>query len=63
MFHDLGFIVSDYVFLCVSPTKGVLWFANRSKYNPMYIGPFGILQAIGDVAYDLTPPQIYQLFT
>lgn len=33
--------------------NGVMRFGKRGKVNPRYIGPFKILQTIGDVAYEL----------
>ena len=42
--------------LKVSPAKGVIRFGLRGKLNPRYVGPFEILEQIGDMAYRLALP-------
>ncbi|GKV02736.1 hypothetical protein SLEP1_g15133 [Rubroshorea leprosula] len=54
--RDLEFEVGDHVFLKVSPTRGVLRFGIRGKLSPSYIGPYPILERIGEVAYRLELP-------
>jgi hypothetical protein len=39
----LQFEVGDYVYLKVSPMKGVHWFVIRGKLAPQYVGPYKIL--------------------
>ncbi|XP_074561044.1 uncharacterized protein LOC141817266 [Curcuma longa] len=54
--RPLEFSVGEHVFLRVSPTKGVKRFGLRGKLAPRYIGPFEILERIGEVAYRLALP-------
>ena len=46
------FSVGDWVFLRVSPMKGVMRFGRRGKLSPRYIGPFEILWIVGEVVYE-----------
>nr|GFB32506.1 putative reverse transcriptase domain-containing protein [Tanacetum cinerariifolium] len=43
--------------LKVSPWKGVVRFGKRGKLNPKYVGPFKVLERVGDVAYKLDFPK------
>ncbi|CAL2265878.1 unnamed protein product [Prunus armeniaca] len=53
---DLEFAVGDWVFLKLSPWKGVMRFGKRGKLSPRYIGPYEITERIGPVAYRLALP-------
>ena len=57
--RPLEFNVGDFVFLKVSPKKGIVRFGKKGKLAPRFIGPFEILEKIGVVAYRLAlPPQL-----
>jgi hypothetical protein len=60
-YHDkrrkpLQFEVGDYVYLKVSPTKGVQRFGIKGKLAPRYIGSYETIEACGPVAYKLKLP-------
>jgi hypothetical protein len=48
--------VGDFVYLKVSPTRGVQRFGIKGKLVPRYIGPYEIIEACGPVAYKLKLP-------
>ncbi|CAL5440217.1 unnamed protein product [Camellia sinensis] len=55
----LVFEVGDRVFLKISPRRGLMRFGKSGKLSPRFIGPFEILERIGEVAYHLAlPPQL-----
>ena len=54
--RPLEFNIGDHVFLKISPTKGIMRFGKKGKLSPRYVGPFEILQRIGEVAYQLALP-------
>jgi hypothetical protein len=53
----LYFLEGDYVYLKVSPMKGVSRFGVKGKLAPRYIGLFLILERYGPVAYDSNYPK------
>jgi hypothetical protein len=52
----LQFQVGNYIYLRVSPTKGVQRFGIKGKFAPRYIGPFEIIENCGPVAYRIHLP-------
>jgi hypothetical protein len=57
--RPLSFEVGDHVFLKVSPRRGLSRFGRKGKLSPRYIGPFDIIERIGEVAYRLAlPPKL-----
>ena len=54
--RDLEFQIGDWVFLKVSPMRGVMRFGRKGKLSPRYIGPYQIVRRIGKVAYELDLP-------
>jgi len=55
----LTFAVGDKVLLKVSPMKGVMRFGQKGKLRPKYVGPYEVLERLGEVAYRLAlPPEL-----
>ena len=54
--RPLEFQEGDYVFLKVSPKKGVFRFGKKGKLAPRYIGPFEVIKVVGKAAYQLRLP-------
>jgi hypothetical protein len=55
-YHDKAkapreFEVGNYVYLKVSPAKGVQRFGVKGKLAPRYIGPYEVTKKFGTVAY------------
>ena len=51
--RPLEFAAGDYVYLKVSPMRGVHWFGVHGKLAPRYVGPYKVLEQCGPVAYRL----------
>ncbi|WMV58358.1 hypothetical protein MTR67_051743 [Solanum verrucosum] len=53
---ELEFEVDDWVYLNVSPMKGVMRFGKKGNLSPRYIGPYWLFKRIGNVGYELELP-------
>nr|GFB02750.1 putative nucleotidyltransferase, ribonuclease H [Tanacetum cinerariifolium] len=49
--RELEFQPGDHVFLKVSPVRGVRRFGIKGKLSPRFIGPFEILDRVGEVSF------------
>ncbi|XP_070017533.1 uncharacterized protein [Nicotiana sylvestris] len=57
--RDLEFKEDDWVFLKVSPMKGIMRFGKKGKLSPRYVRLYRMIQRIGQVAYKLElPPEL-----
>jgi hypothetical protein len=56
--RELSFGVGDFVYLKVSPMRGLRHFKFRGKLAPRFIGPFKILEKRVEVAYQLELPSL-----
>ena len=54
--RELVFEIDNFMYLKVSPHKGVRRFQVRGKLAPCYVGPFQIVARRGGVAYQLDLP-------
>ncbi|GKF25693.1 putative reverse transcriptase domain-containing protein, partial [Tanacetum coccineum] len=53
----MEFQVRDKVMLRVLPWKWVVCFGKRGKLNLRYVGPFKVLERVGEVAYKIELPE------
>ncbi|KAJ9540615.1 hypothetical protein OSB04_027121 [Centaurea solstitialis] len=57
--RPIDFQVGERVMLKVSPWKGIIRFGKRGKLSPRFLGPFTILEKVGQQAYRLElPPEM-----
>ena len=60
--RPLEFQEGDYVFLKVSPKKGVFRFGKKGKLAPRYIRPFEVIKVVGKAVYQLRfPAQLFEV--
>jgi hypothetical protein len=60
--RELTFQIGDFVYLRVSPLKGMQRFQVKGKLAPRYIEPFQILSRRGEVSYQLEmPPELSEV--
>ena len=57
MRRPLEFTEGDWVFVKVSPRRGIFRFGKKGKLAPRFMGPFQIDKRVGSVAYKLILPQ------
>ena len=55
--RDLVFEIGYFVYLKVSPMRGVKRFHTKGKLSPRHVGPFKIINRRGEVAYWLELPE------
>ena len=53
----MAFENGDFVYLKVSPMRGVKRFHKKVNLSPRYVGPFKIINRRGEVAYQLELPE------
>ena len=53
---DRAYDIGDWVFLKLSPWKGVVRFGKKGKLSPRYIGLYQVIERVGEVAYRLELP-------
>jgi hypothetical protein len=54
--RELSFEIGDFVFLKVSPMRGLRHFKVRDKLASRFIGPFKITEKRGEAVYQLELP-------
>jgi hypothetical protein len=54
--RDLSFEVGDFVYMKISPMRGIKSFKVKGKLTPRYVSPLQILDRKGEVAYQLELP-------
>ena len=55
--RELKFSIGDLVFVKISPLKSVIRFGRRGKLAPRFVGPFPVVEAIGNLAYRVDLPE------
>ena len=60
---EIVYKVGDRVYLRVSPLRGVKRFGVKGKLAPRFVGPYKVLERMGEVAYKLELPEGLREFT
>ena len=50
----LEFDIGDQVYFKILPMNGVMRFCRKGMLSPRYVGPYEILQRVGEVVYELS---------
>ena len=61
--RHLEFAAGDYVYLKVSPMRGVHWFGVRGKLAPRYVGPYKVLEQCAQLLIISCFPIFYLWYT
>ena len=48
--------MGDKIFLKVAPMTGIMRFGKKGKLSPRFVGPYEIIDRVGEVAYRLALP-------
>jgi hypothetical protein len=54
--RPISFQVGDFIYLCVTPLKGMQRFHVKGKLAPRYVGPYKILERRREMSYKLELP-------
>ena len=54
---DVVYEIGDRACLCVSPLRRVKRFGVKGKLAPRFVGPYWVLECMGEVAYKLELPE------
>ena len=54
--RELEFEIGDWIYLNISPMKGVMRFDKKRKLSSRYVGPYQILKRVKKVSYELELP-------
>ena len=55
--RHLKFSIGGLVFVKISPLKSVIRFGRRGKLTPRFVGPFPVLEQVGNFAYKVELPE------
>ena len=54
---EVAYEIGDRAYLRVSPLRGVKHFGVKGKLAPCFVGPYKVLERMGEVAYKLEFPE------